>query len=224
MNAIIIDLEFTKMQSKYKEERRICRHEIIEIGAIKVNENNEITDRFDAFVKPQYSEISTFIYQLTGITDKNVRNAKGFCEVMDDFLEWIGDEEAIINSWSMTDKFQILKESSLKNYKNERLEELLENWVDQQEQFSRMLEIEQSVKLSDAINGCGIEFVGREHSGMDDAYNTALLYQLMQDEKKFHEILKPVIDTFADTQPLTYSLGSQFGNLFEELRLEPVSG
>ncbi len=224
MNAIVIDLEFTKIKSKYKEERKICRNEIIEIGAAKVNEKNEIVDTFDAFVRPEYSEITTFIYQLTGITEKNTRSADSFSEVMDRFLEWIGDEEAVIYSWSMTDKFQVLKESLLKNYQNERLDALMESWVDLQDQFGKKLDIEQNVKLSDAISGCGIEFVGKEHSGADDAYNTALLYQLMQEEDKFYEILKPIVEAFADTQPLTYSLGSQFGNLFEELTLEPVAG
>ena len=49
MNKTVIDLEFTPIPSKFKEIRKICRHEIIEIGAVKLDENDEIVDKFDVF-------------------------------------------------------------------------------------------------------------------------------------------------------------------------------
>ena len=36
--------------------------------------------------------------------------------VMDAFLEWIGDEDATIYTWSRSDEYQIRKENALKGY------------------------------------------------------------------------------------------------------------
>jgi len=62
--------------------------QIIEIGAVKIK-NGEIIDTFSELVKTNY--IPEFVQDITGITEKMVKNAKTQKEVLKKFKEFIGD-------------------------------------------------------------------------------------------------------------------------------------
>lgn len=76
---VVFDLETTGLSVNYNE--------IIEIGAVKVK-NGLIIDTFSTFVKPE-RPISSFITQLTNITNGMVESAPKINEVIDDFLHFI---------------------------------------------------------------------------------------------------------------------------------------
>lgn len=78
----IIDIETTGL-SRYDDE-------IIEISAVRVRDN-QVTDCFDRFVKP-HNEISSFITQLTGISNETVANSPDITDVIPDFLNFVGDD------------------------------------------------------------------------------------------------------------------------------------
>ena len=54
MNIIVLDLEWNQ-NSEGKKDRNAEKpiFEIIEIGAVKLNENYEIVDKFSQLIKPQ---------------------------------------------------------------------------------------------------------------------------------------------------------------------------
>lgn len=85
----VVDLEFTALNKAYKEERKISRYETIQIGAVKLNEKNELIDRFSTLVKPAYSEIQAKVSELTHISDALVKNAPSFPKALNDFLNWV---------------------------------------------------------------------------------------------------------------------------------------
>lgn len=63
MKYIIIDLEMNPLSKEFREERRICRNEIIQIGAVALDENYQEVGSFKTFVKPQFNEmITSFLY------------------------------------------------------------------------------------------------------------------------------------------------------------------
>ena len=79
---VVFDIETTGLDSVHNE--------IIEIGAIKVVEN-EIVDTFQSFIKPKY-RISSFITNLTGISNDMVKDALDVREVLMLFKEFVGDD------------------------------------------------------------------------------------------------------------------------------------
>lgn len=81
-NFVVFDIETTGLNSKTDE--------IIEIGAIKVK-NNQIVDTFTTLIKPEYL-IDPFITSLTGITNEMVKDAPSIKEVLLNFLNFIGDD------------------------------------------------------------------------------------------------------------------------------------
>lgn len=101
-NYTVIDLETTGLSRD---------SEIIEIGAIKVR-NNEVVDKFDMLIKPS-APIPYNITSITGITNEMVQNAPSFCEVIKKFLDFIQDDILIghnINSFDM----KILSNNTMK--------------------------------------------------------------------------------------------------------------
>ncbi len=81
-NYIVFDIETTGLDSFYDE--------IIEIGAIKV-ENNKIVSKFSSLVKPK-NMINEYISELTGITNEMVKNAPTIEEILPSFMNYIGND------------------------------------------------------------------------------------------------------------------------------------
>ena len=63
-NKIVLDLEFTPVRDP--DLQAVASSEILEIGAVKLNENNEVMEEFQTYVKPQYSSIPPHITRITG--------------------------------------------------------------------------------------------------------------------------------------------------------------
>lgn len=80
-NYVLFDIETTGLDSMFDE--------IIEIGAIKVD-NFNVVDEFHSLIKPK-EEIDEFIINLTGITNETVENAPSIDKVLPIFINFIGD-------------------------------------------------------------------------------------------------------------------------------------
>lgn len=89
MNYVITDLEMNPIAKEYKAERKICRLEIIEIGAVIMDENFLILGEFKTLVKPEYNECVEKKYEtMTGITTQMVGNAPKFTDAYKMFVDW----------------------------------------------------------------------------------------------------------------------------------------
>ena len=78
----VIDLETTDIN--------VRKCEIIEVSAVKVR-NNTITERFSSLVKPS-GTISALITSITGISNEMVKDAPAICDILPDYLKFIGDD------------------------------------------------------------------------------------------------------------------------------------
>ena len=117
MKYVTIDLEMNPLAKEYKAERAICCREVIEIGAILLDENYQEIDSFKTFVKPQFNDvIKPHIQKLTNISNDMVENAPFFEEALQMFCSWcksIGDD-ILLYQWSESDIEQIRNEMNLK--------------------------------------------------------------------------------------------------------------
>lgn len=89
------DFETTGLSSSFNE--------IIEIGAVKYQNGHEI-DRFQTFVKP-IGKVSLFIKELTGIGDKELRDAPTIEEVLPQFIEFYQDHCLVAHNASFDISF-----------------------------------------------------------------------------------------------------------------------
>ncbi len=219
MNYIIIDLEMNPIGKEYKDLWKICRREIIEIGAVVLNETFNEIGYFKTYVQPQYCfGINKETKALTGISDNMITNAPSFSEAIGMFSDWcmsFGDDVQIIQ-WSENDYKQIRNEMQLKGLiVSERERILLEKWYDLQQEYGAILGLERCVSLQNAVMYTGDNFEGIQHDALFDARNTAALLRTIRSPQKCGEKLGKVIDVLQN-KPLG-TLGEMFN--FDNIQL-----
>ena len=108
MNFIIYDLEATCWN---QDAFKLRPQEIIEIGALSVNNFGEIQDTFSSLIKPTlYPDLSIFCQELTNITTQDTNKAPLFPVVIERFLDWVNiEEDYMLCSWGHFDKKMFFK-------------------------------------------------------------------------------------------------------------------
>ena len=221
MNYIIVDFEMNPIAKEYISEKQICRSEIIEIGAVIMDENYLVLGEFKTLVKPQYNETISKKYEtLTGITTQMVQNAPEFVSAYEMFVNWCKSYEGDyqVYAWSDSDYKQIVAEMKLKKYSNEEKLELLDYWYDFQKEYTEKLGLERIISLEKALDYAGVDFKGHMHDALCDAKNTAELFAIVRDEKRCNEMLGVVMEAL-QPKNVCDTLGSlfDFGALMAQL-------
>lgn len=180
---VIVDLEMCHVPRGEKRELFGSSREIIEIGAVLLNNTYKITSKFKTYVSPEYGELNQYIQDLTGITQADINGAPSIKEALEAFLNWL-PEDAVLVSWSDNDKFQVRMEIENKNLDIPRFEKYLDSWEDCQETFSEKMNTAKCYKLSDALIIADIDYDVNIHDGLVDAENTAMLFAKMKKESK----------------------------------------
>ncbi len=103
-NYIVFDLEWNQGEAPYtREDGKTLTFEIVEIGAVKLNENREKTGEFSRLIKPQ---IHKHMHRITGklihLSMEDLKDGDSFQEVATDFLAWCGEDPQFC-SWGPLD-------------------------------------------------------------------------------------------------------------------------
>ena len=155
MKHIAIDLEMNTLDKKFKDEKKICGREIIQIGAVLLDDRYQEIGSFNTLVKPQYNErIERKFEKLTGITTEMVQNAPVFAEAIRQFLSWCHSikDDIRIYQWSESDCEQIIKELELKRIcLDSRGIKLLKNCHDLQKEYGETLGLSKAVSLKECM-------------------------------------------------------------------------
>lgn len=199
MQHIMIDLEMNKIEKQVCGDRKLS-NELIEIGAVRMNEDYEIVDQYQTYVMTDYGQIDARIRELTGITDEKLVGAPRFAEAMDEFTKWIGKKKTTFYSWSMSDIRQFQTESAYKGYNKPIIRRMENSWVDFQKVYSELLGIDKKIKLKQAVQAADYEFTGAQHTALADAINTAEILCLSKHPEKFERVMKPVLDLFREEE------------------------
>ena len=106
MKIVILDLEWNTAYSR-KEQRFV--NEIIEFGAVKLNERLKVVSDFQMFVKSRLSKrLRGAVKQLTHISNEQLQqNGKDFETVIERFTKWAG-KNTLILTWSNTDLYTLM--------------------------------------------------------------------------------------------------------------------
>ena len=206
MKHVVVDLEMNPVSREFREVRRKLNEEVIEIGAVRLDENFQQEAEFQCYVKPEYGPIKKHITSMTGITQAMVADKKTYAACFQDFVDWVGEEETKIYSWSMSDIKQLRSECRYK-LPDFDIEWLNERWVDLQQEFDDRLGLHNSLALKHALGAMDHKFEGTQHTALADAINTSAILTLMQDDAKFKETMKPVLEILQPKDDLSSSIG-----------------
>lgn len=171
MKYIILDLE----ASCWKKKEKGQINEIIEIGAIAINEEGEKLGEFAEFIKPKVHPIlSDFCKELTSITQAEIDSAKNFPEVIASFWEWIGlnENSYFLCSWGFYDKTQFGKDCKL----HELDRSWLEPHISVKHQYAKIKALHKACGMARALDLEGMKLEGRHHRGIDDARNISRIF------------------------------------------------
>ena len=105
MFYVVMDLEFNFPNTRFRSERNgvVLHEEIIEFGAVKLDEDLTQIDSFQRFVKPAaYPKVNRNVQELTEITTEMIWAGDPFEVAVRDFLAWCGDDSVFI-TWSAND-------------------------------------------------------------------------------------------------------------------------
>ena len=206
--GVVIDVEMCPVQKRVYKNRFSHSNEIIQIGAVMLNEEFEIIDEFCTFIRPVFGEINYFIQNLTGITERDIKIAPLLETALHHMLDWIGDREPLFYSWSETDFYQIRGEILSKGINIKGIGILLNgnNWVDYQKTIMSRFDLCRAISLSDALTLTDLFPEGRLHDGLADAYNTARVIAELERHPEKRYTFEKVCQH--DEAPFGTSLGS----------------
>lgn len=179
MNIIVLDLEWNQSDSRKERSTEALMFEIIEIGAVKLNEKREIIGKFSELVKPQiYHTMHHITENLIHIRMEELNQGRVFPEVMKEFLDWCG-EDFIFATWGPLDLLELQR--NMAYYKLPPLAEGPIKFYDVQKLFSvGVLHDKMRKTLEFAIDYFEFEKDVPFHRAYSDAYYTARVFEQIQ--------------------------------------------
>ena len=107
MDYIVFDLEWNQNPNERARPNRLLPFEIIEIGAVRLNENREIVDTFHRLIRPSvYHWIQDSIHQVIHVNYRDLRKGTPFPDAADDFIRWCGHEYRFC-TWAKQDVMEL---------------------------------------------------------------------------------------------------------------------
>lgn len=181
MNYIILDLEWNQSSTGEEEVSKILPFEIIEIGAIKLNNSRKMIDEFSELVKPQvYHEMHRITSKLIHLQMNQLQQGSFFPEVMKRFQDWCGDDY-IFCTWGPLDLVELQR--NIRYYGLEPLADGPFRYLDVQKLFSIAYEDRKSRRtLEYAIDFLNIEKDIPFHRAFSDAYYTAKVLARLEEK------------------------------------------
>lgn len=217
MNYLVIDLEMCKVPKNYRGKNYKYASEIIQVGAVLLDEEYKEIGKLCQYVRPEYGVLDYFITNLTGIEKGQLKNAPKLKDALIHMIDWLGEREYKIFAWSKSDYSQFEHEIKSKNLESQKIWEFMNpvRWIDYQEVFGKRYNFEQAVGLEEALMLCDIEPNGRLHDGLDDARNTARLIEKLELNPEYKLVYRER-QAKENVQPLKVRLG----DLFEGLNIQ----
>ena len=177
MQYIVMDMEWNQPWPGSPSSKKVLpvkiRGEIIQIGAVRVTEDQQVADEFQIMIKPKYyRHLNRRVSKLTGIKETQLREeGVPFPEAMEAFRSWCG-EDIVFLTWGFDD-IGILQE-------NLQLFGLgtgwTEKWYNAQMIFNAQTDGSTAQKaLKTAMEIFEIEATRPAHDALGDAYHTALI-------------------------------------------------
>jgi inhibitor of KinA sporulation pathway (predicted exonuclease) len=167
MKYIVFDLEATCWKTHDHSP-----NEIIEIGAVCIDDKKQTLGEFCTFIKPVIHPIlSDFCTELTSITQDMIQDAPHFPEAVGKFQEWIAsfEDEYWLCSWGFYDKSQFKKDCEL----HQQDTKWLKKHISVKHQYGTIIGKEKGIGMDSALQREGFTLTGTHHRGLDDAKNIA---------------------------------------------------
>lgn len=184
VNYIVFDLEWNQAADMRTRRENSLLFEIIEIGAIKLNEKREQVDDFHELIRPQvFHTMNQVTGELIHLKMEQLENCRSFPDVAADFIRWCGSDY-IFCTWGSLDLTELQK--NMDYYNMTPMSEKPLKYYDVQKLFSIAYEDRKSRRtLQYAVDFLDIRKDVAFHRAYTDAYYTAEILKRIANEKIF---------------------------------------
>lgn len=173
MNYIVLDLEWNQpfnMKSMIKSPVMLYG-EIVQIGAVKLDENYHILDTFKIMVSPKYyTKMNKKVTKLTRITTEELQYGFPFPVAFEYFKKWCGDEISFF-TWGYDD-INILRDNMI-------LHEMNIEWIPSTYNIQVIFDAQIAGEKRQVSLSCAMEKIDEPaleaHDALNDARNTACI-------------------------------------------------
>lgn len=206
MSYTILDLEW---DSVYYQPKDRYINQILQIGAVKLNNNFKIIDTFERTIRSSISDkVSRRFTKLTGITTEDMLAGVPLSTAVLEYNAWI-DEDTVTMTWSNSDLYTVMDNEKIliKGIKFN-----IDYYLDLQSYIQNEMillghEVKSQVSLADAAEKLGVKVDGLElHTAKDDSLLCAALLKKYFNKKRF----------FAMVQDTSQN------NFFKKLAFKPI--
>lgn len=197
MYYIIFDLEWN---NSYNYKTKSGLNEIIEIGALKLNQKLEIVDSFKQLIRPKLSKkLGSRFKNLTHITmDEIKKNGIDFDTAFNDFAMWSREEGNIYMSWSNSDLYTLV--FNFIQFRGSSNVDFLKKYADAQKYCMQAMNIDNSgnqISLAACAEALDINVEeDKLHRALTDCYITAYCFRKLFDKDKFDKYVTECDSSF----------------------------
>ncbi|MED1566713.1 exonuclease [Bacillus paramycoides] len=163
--------------------------EIVDIGAVKIEASTmKIMGEFSELVKPS-AQLTRHTTKLTGITKQDLVGVGSFPQIIEKFIQFVGDEYTFI-SWGKEDYRFLSQDCTLHGVECPCMEK--ESRFDLQKFVFQAYEelFEHTPSLQFAVEQLGLTWQGRQHRALADAENTANIFLKVYNERDINKRYK----------------------------------
>ena len=213
MRYLVVDLEATCWSKEEDPTLALIQSEeseIIEIGAVALDESLAPIDEFQRFVRPvRHPKLSGFCTKLTTITQQDVDTASDFDVVYAQFDAWMGGAGGAgldFVSWSRYDHRQLVHQCHVAG-----LSRPCWSATDAKVEFTDWVRGHTGKRrrfgMARALAYLGLEACGTAHRGIDDARSLVKIFQHIRDPANLSEHALSVLSVAVELHPLPVNVG-----------------
>lgn len=194
MHYVIFDMEW---DSAYHKLHKRFVNQILQIGAVKLDEKFNIVDIFDVTIKSSISRrVSRRFTELTGITKEMMLDGIALEDAVRKYNQWLGEDTVTI-TWSNSDLYTIAENEK---YFLDGLKFKIDKYLDLQVFIQGELkilghELKSQISLGSAAELLGITTDNYDlHTAKDDSLLCAALLKKHYNEAAFEKLIKDTSD------------------------------
>lgn len=194
VDYIIMDIEFNGR--KFASELPM---EVIEVGAVRLDESLKQIDEFSALIKPIYfARLNSFIRKKTGIPQEGIDQADRFPKVFADFIQWLKKSgDFLLLTWGNEDIKRIVLDTRM--HKLDDTFWMSVEYYDLLKGYLRYKEVKNDVSVEAALRELDIEIEGAAHRALDDARMTSEVFRKIHTHLNF-DLKQQYKDTFSNAK------------------------
>lgn len=107
MQYVIMDLEWN---GAFCKDIGGYFNEIIDLGAVRLNEALEVTSQFSRLIRPKVStKLTEIVRNLTSLSNEDLDHGGTFQQTVKAFADWLGEDDAVVMTWSTSDLLVLLE-------------------------------------------------------------------------------------------------------------------